>query len=47
MSKATKIHRSAVTGQFVTQKETEKHPKTTVTETIKKPQKSSKKNSLH
>ncbi len=34
-----KIHRSAETGQFVTKKNAEKHPKTTVTETVKVPKK--------
>jgi hypothetical protein len=45
MVKTKKINRSAETGQFVTEKEVEKHPKTTVTETvkIKIPKKPSKK----
>jgi hypothetical protein len=30
-----KIHRDAGTGQFVPAKEVKKHPKTTVTETVK------------
>ena len=30
-----KVHRSAVTGRFVSKKYVEKHPKTTVTESIK------------
>lgn len=33
-----KIGRSAITGQFVTEKEVKKNPKTTVTETIKYPE---------
>lgn len=33
----TKVNRDAGTGKFVTEKYTEKHPKTTVTETVKKP----------
>ena len=35
MSKKT-VHRSADTGKFVTEKYADKHPKTTVKETIKK-----------
>jgi hypothetical protein len=31
-----KVNRSAVTGRFVTEKYTKAHPKTTVTETVKK-----------
>ncbi len=34
-----KIHRSADTGQFVSPSEVKKHPKTTVTETVKVPKK--------
>lgn len=34
-----KIRRSADTGQFVTPSEVKKHPKTTVTETVKMPTK--------
>ncbi len=30
-----KVYRSAETGEFVPKKEVEKHPKTTVTETVK------------
>ncbi|WP_269475695.1 MULTISPECIES: hypothetical protein [Serratia] len=37
-----KIGRSAITGQFVTEKEVKKNPKTTVTETIKYPKKEKK-----
>jgi hypothetical protein len=33
--KPTKVNRDAGTGQFVTEDYTKKHPKTTVTETIK------------
>ncbi len=33
--KQTKVHRDAGTGRFVTKDYTQKHPKTTVTETIK------------
>lgn len=36
MAKTVKIPRSAVTGKFVTQKYAEKHPKTTVVQTVKK-----------
>lgn len=35
----TKVNRSAVTGRFVTEQYTKTHPKTTVTETVKKPKK--------
>lgn len=35
-SSTTKANRSAVTGKFVTKSYAAKHPKTTVTETIKK-----------
>jgi len=35
--KTRKIHRSAVTGRFVTQEYAKRHPKTTVTETSKAP----------
>jgi len=34
--KTKKIHRSAITGEFVTESYVKKHPKTTVTETVKK-----------
>ena len=34
-----KIHRDAITGHFVTEEYAKKHPKTTVTETIKIPNK--------
>ena len=37
-----KIHRDAGTGQFVTPAEVKKHPKTTVTETVKVPPKKKK-----
>jgi len=33
--KVRKIHRSAITGRFVTKKHAENHPNTTVTETVK------------
>jgi hypothetical protein len=36
MAKTVKASRSAVTGKFVTKNYAEKHPKTTVRETIKK-----------
>jgi hypothetical protein len=32
----TKVHRDAGSGQFVTKKFADRHPKTTVTETVKK-----------
>lgn len=32
-----KVHRDAVTGRFVTEDYTKKHPRTTVTETVKRP----------
>jgi hypothetical protein len=32
----TKVNRDAGTGQFVTEKYADKHPRTTVTETVKK-----------
>ena len=34
-----KIHRSAVDGRFVTENYANKHPRTTVTETVKQPKK--------
>ena len=37
-----KVHRSADTGQFVSPAEVKKHPKTTVTETVKTTPKKSK-----
>lgn len=36
MSKKVTVHRSSVTGKFVTEKYTDKHPKTTETEKIKR-----------
>lgn len=36
MAKKTSIHRDAGTGQFVTKTYADKHPKTTVKETVKK-----------
>lgn len=38
-AKTRKVNRSAETGQFVTEGYAEKHPKTTVTETVKVPKK--------
>jgi hypothetical protein len=40
--KTGKVQRSAVTGQFVTQEYARRHPKTTVTETVKAPPKRKK-----
>lgn len=40
--KTRKIHRSAVTGKFVTKKYVKRHPKTTVTETVKAPRRKKK-----
>jgi hypothetical protein len=39
MTKTVKASRSAITGQFVKKSYAEKHPKTTVRETIKKKKK--------
>jgi len=36
MAKTSKAHRSAITGKFVTKAYANKHPKTTVKETVKK-----------
>jgi hypothetical protein len=36
MAKKTTVHRDAGSGQFVTKKFADKHPKTTVKETVKK-----------
>lgn len=36
MAKKSTVHRSADTGQFVTKQYADKHPKTTVKETVKK-----------
>jgi hypothetical protein len=35
MAKTKKVNRSAITGEFVTEKEAKNNPKTTVTETVK------------
>lgn len=40
--KKVKVHRDAKSGEFVTKKYTEKHPSTTVTETVHKPTKRKK-----
>lgn len=40
--KTRKVSRSAVTGRFVKKRYAEKHPKTTVTETVKTPKKKGK-----
>lgn len=39
MAKTRKVHRSAETGEFVKESEVKRHPKTTVTETVKVPSK--------
>lgn len=36
MAKQEKKYRSAITGQYISEEEAKKHPKTTVTETPKK-----------
>lgn len=40
--KTRQVHRSAVTGRFVPKGYVKRHPKTTVTETVKTPKKKSK-----
>ena len=42
MAKQNKKHRSAITGQYITEEEAKKHPKTTVSETDKKKKKTKK-----
>ena len=40
--KTRKLHRSAITGRFVTARYAKRHPKTTVQETVKAPRRQKK-----